>query len=337
MKICIFSGRSIGGTFLDWSIHFLSGQTEYYSTRDNQFIPLIMDPINKSIGNAHGHLKNHPTGFDQVKLYLESCNQDCIYSMYAAPKKFVRAFEDQQDRIKKNFKLFQENQLSDINQLSSLLAEQKIKTIHLTGESSIPLYFTKVRSVDTYLFNRDTKPESAADIEDEFHSFFFDESINDWNALGLTDVWDVRERNALNTRPLDPALDYHISGEHLRIDCREFWYDGIAVINRVMLYLGLAIVSERLEEWEEIYNKWRQQHVDAMSFVYNCDHIVSSIVNNWNYNINLTFNQEVIVLHFLIYKHNLNLKSWQLEKFPNNTQDLHKLLEPNIHQVPKIY
>lgn len=337
MKFCIFSARSIGGTFLDWSIHFLSGQTKFYSTRNNQFVPLSTNPTSNQLGNAHGHLKNHPAGFEQTKLYLESHNQDGLYSIYAKPKEFKDAHVDQQDQSKKNFKLFQEEQLNDTNQLFALLEEQKIPTIHLTGESTIPLYFTKIRSTEVFWFSNNSKPNSAEDIENEFHSFFFNESIDRWNELGLTDIWDVRERNALNIRPLDPITDYCIPGEHLRIDCREFWYNGIAVISRVMGYLGLDINQERFLAWKEIYNKWQQQHVDAMTFVYNCDHIVSSIVNNWNYDINLTFNQEVIVLHFLIYKHNLNLKSWQLKQFPNNTQDLHKLLESNIHQVPAIY
>ncbi len=336
MKFCIFSAASIGGTFLDWSIHFLSGQTQFYSTRNNQFIQLSTNPINKKIGNAHGHLKNHPLGFEQTKLYLQSFNQDSIYSMYATTKKFTHTFKNKQDQFKENFKLFQEDQISDTNQLFELLTEQKIPTIHLTGESTIPLYFTKFRYNENYHY-KDGKPESADDVEEEFHSFFFNNSINEWNALNLTDVWDIRERNALNIRPLDPIVDYCMPGEHLRINCREFWYNGIIVINRVMEYLDLSIDQDRFITWKEIYNEWRQQHVDAMTFVYNCDHIVSSIVNNWNYNIDLTFNQEVIVLHFLIYKYHLNLKSWQLKQFPSNTKDLHKLLEPNIHQVPKIY
>ena len=47
--------------------------------------------------------------------------------------------------------------------------------------------------------------------------------------------------------------------------------------------------------------------------------------------------QEAIVQHILIYKYNLNLKNWQLKKFPDNTQDLHKLLETNIHPTKILY
>ena len=60
---------------------------------------------------------------------------------------------------------------------------------------------------------------------------------------------------------------------------------------------------------------------------------MDAIVNNWHYEIDLTFEQEVIVQHCLIYQHGLNLKTWQLEQFPRNTRDLHRLLEPNTHTV----
>jgi len=47
----------------------------------------------------------------------------------------------------------------------------------------------------------------------------------------------------------------------------------------------------------------------------------------------LNLNQEASIQHVLIYKYDLNLKTWGLEKFPNNTKKLHELLEPNIHKI----
>lgn len=335
MKICIFSAQSIGGTFLDWSLHFLSGQTEYYSSRENRFIPLVTNPLNQTIGNAHGHLKNHPTGYKNTKLYLETCNQDCLYSMYATTQ-MIRHINRPDSLSKDNFKLYQQDQIEDTVQLCKLLAECNIPTIHLAGESNIPLYFTNARSIDIYMFN-EGRPTSESDLDNERNEFFFKDSLDQWNAAGLDKIWDIREKNALNLRPMDLKTEYYLPGPHLRIDCREFWHNGIDVIHRVMSYLNLDIVQDRLNTWKEIYNNWSQQHIRNMSFVYNCDHIVSAVVNNWDYTIDLTFNQEVVVLHFLMYKYHLNLKSWNLDKFPDNTQKLHQLLEPNIHQVADIY
>ena len=42
--------------------------------------------------------------------------------------------------------------------------------------------------------------------------------------------------------------------------------------------------------------------------------------------------EQAFTQHKLICKHNLNLKTQQLETF-TNTQQLHNLLEPNIHTL----
>ena len=61
--------------------------------------------------------------------------------------------------------------------------------------------------------------------------------------------------------------------------------------------------------------------------------IIESILKN-NYidltKFNLDIVQEATIQHELLYKHNLNLKTWQLEKFMDSKQ-LHSLLEPNIY------
>jgi len=339
MKICIFSSRSVGGTFLDWSVHFLTGQTQYFSSKQNQFIPLSQNPVNRiqNSANAHGHLKNHPAGADKTKQFLETYNSSELYSLYAGPIGNSTIVEKYKiDPVKENLKEITQHMANDTANLFSIMAEHGSATVHLAGESFVPLYFLNVRDFSTFIF-KPGSPVSAADQKKEFESIFFSDSVNQWNSAGLTNSWDIRERDALNIRPLDPIREYYLTDPHLRIDCREFWYNGARVINRVMDYLKLKILPDKFKQWEEIYYQWQKIHTDTMEFVYNCDHIVSAVVNNWDYAINLTSEQEVVIQHFLIYKYGLNLKTWQLEKFPNNTKQLHDLLEDNIHQIPKIY
>jgi len=62
--------------------------------------------------------------------------------------------------------------------------------------------------------------------------------------------------------------------------------------------------------------------------------IVNAIVHNHYYLIPpMTLVYEAAVQHCLIYQHGLNLKTWNLQQFPSNAQDLHKLLEPNFHSI----
>lgn len=337
MKVCIFSGKSVGGTFLDWSIHFVSGQTDYFSIAQDQYIDLVEDPTNQLTGNAHNHQKNHPPGYIGTKKVLESTSDHKLLTFYTAPLRHDVAAQRKNVPLSKDIVQDIDKEISDDTQkLFSLCSEHNVKIIHLAGESNIPLYFVKLRTFDDF-FVREGKPKSLNEAKEELEQFFFSDSVETWNQLGLTNLWDVRERRALNCRPLSQIDEIHCKEPHLRIDCREFWINGEAVIKRVLNYLKLDIDLIRFEKWKHIHRKWAQTHLDSMSFVYNCDHILESIVNNWDYSIDLSFDEEVVIQHFLIYKYNLNLKTWGLEKFPDNTQKLHELLEPNAHPITDLY
>ncbi len=325
MKICIFSKNSIGGSFLDWSIHYLSGQNYYYSSKLQYLIPLVENPI--STGNAHKHQKNHPAGAAEVDAYLTDCiARECdLYSMYAAPAQYVDISQTHNvDFLPTNIDLIKNLQADDTAKMFSIFNKQQAAIIHLTGESKIPLYFSATRAVPLSIFDS-SKPVSPLESLIEKDNFFFSDSTK------YTDIWDLREKLALNRCKQDPET--HIPYQHLKLDCQEFWHYGEDVMLRVMNYLGLTLDLTRFCLWKEIYYKWTKIHSRGMIFHYNCEHIVNCIVNNWSYEINLTFEEEVIVQQFLIYKHNLNLKTWQLKKFPSNTKQLHLLLEPNTHPI----
>ena len=131
---------------------------------------------------------------------------------------------------------------------------------------------------------------------------------------------------------------FDFTKSHFYAESESMWYDGKITIEQLMKFLNIPIDKTLWDRWVDVYNKWQQLQLEILKFGINFDHIINSIVNNWYYEIgNLTFELEVIIQHYLIYKHGLNLKTWQLEKFPSNTQDLYKLLEPNIHPVPSIY
>ena len=53
--ICCTSNRSVGCTFLDWSIHFLSGQNKFFNVDQRAWIDLAKNPLDTL--NAHGHKK----------------------------------------------------------------------------------------------------------------------------------------------------------------------------------------------------------------------------------------------------------------------------------------
>lgn len=330
--------RSVGCTFIDWSIHFLSGQNDFYNASTGSWLPLTKDPVNSI--NAHGHLKNHPIGQKQLEEFLktfDSLDPNRFYSAYPVHLLLNTAAAELKidtNNINKDLDKIFNYIVNDYNQLLETCYQQNAKLIFVANNTTIPFYFLTVRFLGYWLRKPGLIHSVDAQIE-EFQETFFDKSISTWNNLGLCNIWDVRERRALNLRIVSnpDKIVTNLKFPHLWIDCLNFWTRGDTLIQTIMDYVELKIIPDRFESWNVIFKKWQKIQLDALQFDYNCSHIVDAIINNWYYEIDLTFEQEIIIQHFLIYKHNLNLKTWKLEKFPNNTQLLHQLLEPNIHPL----
>lgn len=338
MKFCVSSARSVGCTFLDWSIHFLSRQHYFYHVISKAWIPLSQNPLSKI--NAHGHKKNHPSGADLNLKFINSFNDTSkgdLFSVYP----FKMHVDNMCDKLGYQLSDMQTPDIwKKINQEMDL-DYQKIfndchvhdtKIIFLGSNPDVCLYGLKIRSLDR-MFTKPIPAKSTVELTEEFQNLFFKSSIDSWKELGLTKIWDIRERMALDIRPFDIDPDPGLLMPHLHIDSRDWWIRGPMVIQKVFKFLSLTVDQERMQQWLPIYYQWQKIQTDALEFVYYIDHIINAIVNNIYFEIDLSFEEETVVQHCLLYKHNLNLKTWQLTKFPNNTQDLYKLLEPNIHTV----
>lgn len=336
----ITSQYSVGCTFFDWSIHFLSGQTHHYNLLQQQWLALPNDPVQEL--NAHGYQKNHPMGFVNTHKFTESLlsmPQDHLYSAYPYPLKIGAAAAEKNIPIDDigvpsvKSQIFQHIS-KDFDQLFEFCNLHNVKLIYIGDHPSIQLYHLETRALEGGIIDH-RKYNNVKEEKQHRRELFFKNSIDAWNHAGLTDIWDQREQQALDSRPFDcQELDLkNMTYPHLWINCQELWYNGEQAVLKMLSYLSLDIVSDRMTAWRHIYAKWQAQQFRSLSFCYNYQHIVNSIVNNWYYEIDLTFDQEVVIQHCLIYQHNLNLKTWQLSKFPTNTQDLHKLLEPNTHPV----
>jgi hypothetical protein len=345
-KICITSSQAAGCTFVDWSIHFLSGQSNYFNVVENQWIDIIQNPVN--VINAHGHKKNHPDGCINTQQYLnkfDSMPGSAIYSVYSAPltldfaAKQLNIDINQIDSDLNAFNHIKQYVINDYNKMFDLCHSTQTKIVYVDVDPATALYHTEFRNLNRFLTKPD-KPNSINELEDEFQEIFFKTSQTQWKELDLTDVWDIREKLALNTRPFEILYNnfkFEKIYPHHWINCSVLWTHTAKTITKLMKYLELEIDSDRFKSWIPICQQWQHRQLDLVEFCYIQPHIVDAIVHNLYYEIDLTFKQEVIIQHCLIYQHGLNLKTWQLKKFPNNTQDLHKLLELNIHPVPDIY
>jgi hypothetical protein len=310
---------TLGGTFLDWSIHWLSGADKFYKLNLG-WIDLVSNPLTPT--NAHGHQKNHPCGSAETLAAaqdLKELQTDNLLSFYSFP---INELEE------------------DYVKLWYCLIQHSIPIIYIKLTAPI-VYNTTLRSLEnkSFTFN------SVEELHEQFLQKHFKKDYDYWkNILKMNNIPDSREFIALNVRPheyIDPTVAADFSKSHFYLDAQELWYNGEDALTRIMKYLDIKIQNERLISWVPIYKQWQQKQLNILKFSWNLDRICESIVKDYYYDLseyNLGLWEEAIIQHEMIYKYGLNFKTWQLEKLPNNTQELHKLLEPNtIHQVEDIY
>lgn len=326
--ICSTSTYSAGCTFMDWSILFLNGKNNFFNSKLNSFSKLVDNPILQV--NAHGHDRNHPSGLNQTQQYVETFlnSHHDMYTVYPWMIQFqdavktLKISKDQLNDVAINQSVI-DYQLNDFSQICDYIFDLQADLIYVNQTNPILDLESRHNGKD---FNADQL---------EFQNLYFSKSLKKWEKLGLTNIWDVRERLALGTRPFTdlhkPNINF--SRPHFYVDSMEWFTQGQSVITKVMDFCDLKIDKSRWNQWISAYHNWQTILQPRLKFCYQLPHIIDSIINDWYYEIDLSFNQEVVVQHCLIYQHNLNLKTWQLEKFPNNTQDLHKLLENNIHPL----
>lgn len=342
--VCSISTLSVGCTFVDWSIYYLAGKDQYYSFAQQTWIPLVSNPLTDC--NAHGHDRNHPSGLENTIATMQQATQmpdNGLYSMYpcTAESDHVRT------KLKINLEQIDEKKFMQIEQdwlanefakIFDCCVNNNAKVIFIHDTQSINWFQHFVYQRIKYKTNLDEQAEIAY-RKQSFHK----KSINQWKNLGLENIWDVRERQALDTRflytPTNKIADRcDFSKPHFRASVCDLWHRGIRLFHQIMMYLDIPIDQDRLAQWIPIYHEWAQKPLALMQFGDGFDDTIQCIVNGWYKELpDLTFDQEVIIQHALIYKHNLNLKTWKLEKFPRNTLDLHRLLEPNIHTLVHTY
>lgn len=344
---CVTSATSVGCTFLDWSVYWLSGQDRVYNLRAKQWFAIAEDPLQTtgSVSNAHNHAKNHPSGSiatkDAVRSLQSTDHSGRRTSFYPFPlhidlalEQIGRSEHDLQDAkvCHDAYQLIQDDYLDTL----AWIHTQQIPVIYVAIDPLVAGYFWQPRALERRLIGP-SQPDRLDDVFQEHDDiFFFEDSIKTWAAMGLTNVWDQRERMALDIRPFAkiPMSDLTLPFKHHWINCQDLWFDTERTISRAMSWLDLEITITRLDHWRSVAQRWQAIHNDHLRFYRQLPQIVRAIVRGHDFEIPLlTLRQEATVLHCLLYQHDLNLKSWQLYKFPTNAQHLHALLEENIHPL----
>jgi hypothetical protein len=311
--IAIITDQGIGGTFFTWSIYYLSGKTQYFSASSRSTIALPMQPLLDK--NAHGFVANHPVNKQEFEEFFPLLvnTDECVYmhNFRGNTKEFI-------DRLC--------NSATKVIVIS-LHSDQMLYQCGYTPRApNVPAWDSNKRLVD---------PD---DIYEDFTDHFFKESKQQWEKENLNEIWDKREFIALNFDPFDKdsILNYISNNLHrYTVNSLDLWLNFDQHIPDLFRYLDIALDQNRWLEWLPIYKLWQHKHTKRLQFAQNFESIVNGILLGHDVDLtkfDLDIQQEAAIQHQMIYKYNLNFKTWQLTKF-TNTKQLHDLLEPNIHNL----
>ena len=344
-KVTIAAWKNVGATFLDWSLHWLTGASRFYNEHKG-WIDLIESPLGKSALTAHGHEKNFPRGNAQLlkinKLFNEVDSANLL-TCYLHPMPVNLAI-DQVDSCNKPlseiFELATEHTRTDLLACQKTCYSNDMSFVVIDLNDSVYTY--KIRHIGPRILSVEESYDNTDKLVDDYLTLFFDNTYSAWKKeLGKINVWDLREFYAINMKFYNSNIGKYINYQkpNIYIDARELFFNGKETMINLINSLGLELDNNRLDSWLPIYLEWQEIQAKILKFSWNLPRICECIVNNLYYDISsydLSFEQEAIIQHIMIHKYNLNFKVWQLEKFPANTQDLHALLEPNTHQIVQI-
>lgn len=329
--------HNTGGHFIHWSLGWLTGQKHYWSAENK--LDTFINPSNiVSNNNFHQHNCECICGFANVKSHSELLLQQTtqpVHFVYisinsffqalqllfnvkpadATPMQCQQAFQYIDDDTKQMLRWIQEHHKLIIfnyhqDNLLNLVYNNRYPT---TGE--------------------DQNQKTIDEVVDYYETTFFNQTSTNFDNT----IWDRREKLALILQEIK-YCDYiqYIDRfkPHLYYTTDDVWNDFTSLIKEILTYTGESLVKDRFDSWKLLYYQWREKHLP--SFSKNFNKIIEAIICGYYMDLTryeMNFYNEVLIQQALIRKHNLNLKTWQLDKFPNNTQDIHKLLETNIHSI----
>jgi len=253
-------------------------------------------PFNKS-GNSHKFVGNHLLNMSGWNKYLESSE---VYDLVRFHPKTIES--------------------------ESLITN--IDKILLSVDRAILLY-AGPQSLLLNLNNKFEKIWSNGWLGQNENIFL--PNLKGWGKSNLDgmEVWEIREflsyyiiPQHLSETEIDKLAAYQ-PASLLKIEIQELFDNFETVIKQLLQYCNLSLVRD---DFDSIYKEWAalQKHAAKDKVV---DNIIKSVIGNisceWE---ELTIVDEAIIQMRLRDLHQLELKCYNLNVFPTNTNDLQKLL-----------
>lgn len=328
VRVICLPYHNSGGHFIDWSIHYVCDQTDSCSR-------------SLSENNWHHHRCHLVRGHQDLIAKIQSLHQNPtsrdVETIYYTTAHFV-------DILMKTYKINIENaEAQQITQTEHAVAQDyQLGVQYCQDHDLLPVFvdycssdFGSIFYNDRYPSDWHQVPDTKLNIVDKWNQTFFSDSVGKFE----TTAWDKRELAALTYRApkalqIDTSTLIDQTRPHLYYTTDDVWNGFDRCLEEICHLWDLKMNLDRWQSWKNIYHNWRTVHDPYFSR--HLPRIVDAIIQNKYLSLrrfHMNFFMEVMLQHELIFKHNLNIKTWQLDRFPDNTQDLHALLEPNFHQL----
>ena len=315
--IYIITDPSVGGTFLNWSLHFLAGHTWYQTTQGQQ--PLTANPLNKN--NAHCFLPNQPLTVDKFYQTVNKLKEN-EYNQFSTVY-FHNFTNDLFNKSGSNTRAIDYVKQST-SKIIRLSLDSKDCLYHCHYASRAPTH--KFNDSDIFLTDSDS---SHAEYVEHFHAT---------DVRQFKSIWEHRDFLAVRSRPFDPVTitnSSNFSFDHYYLNALDLFTTFSSTLYELFDYLEIKIDQDRLDQWVTIYHSWQKIVNQRLIFSHYFDEIVINILAGKHMDLvrfNLDIVQESALQHILLYQFRRSLQSKNLINFVS-TQQLHKLLCNDVSDI----
>jgi hypothetical protein len=303
---------NLGSHFLIWSVHYLSSQKTYYRQQDQSTRTIPENPLTD--GTAHRFFMNHCRSEESYQKTFEFLsNRTGLYHLKYTPRK----------------KTLEESN-KDIAKFHVFMADKNIKVLNTTCDDL--QHLIAFLRFDYQIANWQHDMNKVKEhCRHYWPDFFKDQEIyldnlNSWH--------DIREGIAFNLRPNDlkrsvPNRIVHENILHHRFE--DFLQDGKNTIKKVLNFLNLSYNDSVIDNWCDTHAQWSNYLKHYIYFCNDINVILSNIVLDRPMDLTkykMDVLKEGVLLHFLMFKHDLNIKI-KTEVLPKNTKEILELLGKN--------
>ena len=143
MQVNILTDPDVGGTFISWSLYYLTGHKEFFNVAAQIYEPLVDNPLTKY--NSHGHRANHPLHLKYI-LELPTSPKDRLDIFYVHQLGDYYTKEHNQEAFDHLISMTDKNIIVTNN---TVRYWHWTDTRRRTGQSRLPVI---LRSLKTYQF-----------------------------------------------------------------------------------------------------------------------------------------------------------------------------------------